>query len=86
MSSSMRVRAIAEARRLDRDAREGAAELVDDERREGLTLDVPAMIMQGRPDWITCSSTGSTSPDRARSSSSRSGCRDPRDRFHPLWQ
>ena len=40
MSSSMRLAAVAEARRLDRDSGEGAAELVDDDRRERLALDV----------------------------------------------
>src|SRR5205807_6319850 len=35
-----RLAAVAEARRLDRNALEGAADLVHDERREGFTLDV----------------------------------------------
>src|SRR3954470_16533959 len=37
-----RLAAVAEARRLDRNALEGAADLVDDQRREGLALDVLA--------------------------------------------
>ena len=49
---------IAEARRLDRNGGEGAAELVDDDRRERLALDVLGKDQQRRPARMTCSSTG----------------------------
>ena len=53
--------AIAEARRLDRDAGEGAAELVHDEVARASPSTSSAMISSGLPDWMTCSSTGSMS-------------------------
>ena len=58
MSSSIRLRRSTEARRLDGDGGEHAAELSDDDRRERLALDVLARPRSSGRRWMTCSSTG----------------------------
>jgi hypothetical protein len=56
-----RLAAVAEPGRLDRDDREGAADLVDDERGEASPSTSSAMTSSGLPVCTTFSSTGSRS-------------------------
>src|SRR4051794_17412770 len=76
--------AVAEARRLDGDAGERAAQLVDDERREGLALDVLGDDQQRLARLDRLLEHGQDVPDRADLLVGDEDVRILEDRLHPL--